>query len=146
MIAPGTALAFYFDLARGIHQPTDEYRIALYSAQADLSPLVESYSTDGEILGSPGYTAGGQVLAGLTISMDGRVAVIDWADPLWPNATITARGALIYNASKGNRAMTVLDFGPSPMGEPRGYSSTNGNFLVPFPEPTAETGLIRIGG
>jgi hypothetical protein len=107
--------------------------------------MTEQYTTDGEVIGAPGYQAGGQVLGGMTVTMDGPVAILDWADALWPNSTIVARGALIFNATR-NRAVVVLDFGPSPAGDARGYSSTNGNFLVPFPEPTAATGLVRIGG
>jgi len=145
MIVPGTAISFFFDLARSLFQPSDEYRIALYSRDANLSPMTEAYTTDGEVIGAPGYVAGGQILAGLTVTMDGRVAVMDWADPLWPNSTIVARGAFIFNATR-NRAVTVLDLGPSPAGDQRGYSSTNGNFLITFPDPTALTGLIRIGG
>jgi hypothetical protein len=145
VIAPGTAISFYYDLARSLFQPMDEYRIALYSDKANLSPMTEKYTTDGEVIGAPGYTAGGQVLTGMTVVMDGPTAVIDWADVVWPNSTIVARGALIFNATR-NRAVVILDFGPSPAGDPRGYSSTNGNFLVPFPEPNAATGLVRIGG
>lgn len=145
MIVPGTAISFYYDLARSFFLPTDEYRIALYTRDANLSPMTDAYTTDGEVIGSPGYQAGGQILTGRTVTMDGSVAIIDWADVVWPNSTIVARGALIFNATR-NRAVVILDFGPSPAGDARGYSSTNGNFLVPFPEPNATSGLVRIGG
>jgi hypothetical protein len=145
VIVPGTTISFYYDLARSLFQPTDEYRIALYTRDAKLSPLTDKYTTDGEVIGAPGYVAGGQVLTGMTVTMDGPIAVIDWADVVWPSSTIVARGGLIFNATR-NRSVVVLDFGPSPAGDERGYSSTNGNFLVPFPEPNASTGLVRIGG
>lgn len=137
MIVQGVADSFRLEILTGVHQPKDVYRIALYRATAELSPITTQYQTDGEVIGSPGYDAGGQILTGYQVALQDRVAFLDWADPLWPLATITARGALIYNASKGNRAVAVLDL-------EKDFTSTNGNFLVMLPEPTSQTALIRI--
>jgi len=129
---------FNFDLAVGYHQASDVYRMALYTADADLGPNTAAYTTSGEVIGD-GYVPGGQILKGFQILRDGRVVMYDWEDPVWPRATITARGALIYNFSKGNRVLGVLDMG-------KNFSSTNGNFMVALPEPTTKTALIRIRG
>jgi len=137
MIIQGVADSFRLEILLGIHAPSDVYRMALYSSKAELSPATTVYTTDGEVIGSQGYDAGGQALSGYQAQLSNRVAYLDWADPLWPMATITARGALIYNASKQNRAVAVLDLGQD-------YTSTNGNFLVTLPEPTSLTALIRI--
>ena len=85
-----------------------------------------------------GYTAGGQALSGFNITLDSDTAILDFtSDPAWSSATITARGALIYNSSKSNKAVCVLDFGSD-------IASTNGTFTVQLPAPAAATGLIRI--
>ena len=83
--------------------------------------------------------AGGQTLSGFSVTTSGTTAILDFTtDPSWANATITARGALIYNSSKANKAVYVLDFGSD-------ISSTNGAFTVTFPTPDATNGLIRLG-
>lgn len=132
MIVPGTVNTFLLEILQGIHQPTDVYRLALYTKDADLSPDTEGYTTEGEVFGQ-GYGAGGLTLSAFQAALEDRMASIDWADPTWPNATITARAGLIYNYSKGNRAVVVLDFGEN-------VSSTNGSFMVTLPEP-----VVRIG-
>jgi hypothetical protein len=74
-------------------------------------------------------------LQGYTAALDGRTALLDWVDPVWEQTTIAAQGALIYNASKNNRAVAVLDFGEI-------IVSTNSTFRVKLPEPTARTAII----
>jgi hypothetical protein len=118
------------------HRAADVYKIALYTSAATLGKATAVYTATGEATGS-GYTAGGQALAGFSATLDGDTAVLDWTtDPSWANATITARGALIYNSSKGNKAVAVLDFGAD-------VTSTNAAFTVALPAPTAAAGLIR---
>lgn len=119
----------------GVHQPGDDYRIALYTSQASLGPATTHYTAKGEVI-APGYTAGGQSLRGYVCDMHGHVSYYDWDDPLWPHATIKARGALIYNATKEGQAMAVLDFG----GE---ITSSNGPFTVQF-DPPGATAIIRL--
>jgi hypothetical protein len=115
----------------------DVYKIALYTSTATLSNATTAYTATNEVVGT-GYTATGQTLVGFTASLDTNTAILDWTtDPSWPTSTITARGALIYNSSKTNSAIAVLDFGSD-------ISSTNGTFTVQFPLPAAATGLIRM--
>lgn len=128
MNVPGLTLRFKLALLQ--QMILDVFRIALYTVDAGLSPDTPAYTTQGEVIGAPGYTAGGQVLQGADVALIGTTAALTWTDPVWPNSTITARSALIYDASRNNMAVVVLDMGPSPTGNQQGYSSTNGNFLV----------------
>ena len=129
--------SFKQEILQGTHTSTDVYKIALYDNTATLDATTTAYTTVGEVVGT-GYTAGGQTLQGFNVTLSGGTAILDWTtDPSWTNATITARGALIYNSSKSNAAVAVLDFGAD-------KSSTNGTFTVQFPLPDAANGLIRI--
>jgi len=124
------------ELFSGTHTNLDTYKIALYTSAATLSAATTAYAVTNEVSGI-GYTAGGATLTGFATSIDTGVAILDFADASWTTATITARGALIYNSSKMNKAVAVLDFGSD-------ITSTAGTFLVSFPDPTATLGLIRI--
>lgn len=125
-------------LAMTPHAAADVYRIALYTSASNMGAATTVYSATSEVVGT-GYTAGGVNLVGFTVAVDGSTAVLDWAtDPTWTNATITARGALIYNSSKGNRAVASYDFGSD-------VSSTGATFTAQLPAPTAAAGLVRIG-
>lgn len=115
----------------------DRYMIALYTGEADISKDTPAYSPDHEVEGE-GYEAGGKALEGFAVILDGDAAVLDFDDPTWARATLSARRGLIYNASRGNRAVRVMDFGED-------VRSTNGPFTVFFPPPTAATGLVVIG-
>lgn len=124
-------------LAMSPHTAADTYKIALFPSTATLSKATTAYSATGEVTGT-GYTAGGQTLVGFGATLDGDTAVLDWTtDPVWTGATITARGALIYNATRGNAAVAVLDFGSD-------IASTNAPFTVTLPAATAAAGLVRI--
>ncbi len=115
---------------------TDVLKIALYTSLATLSAATTVYSTSDEVVGA-GYTAGGNTLAGATVSLSGTTAFVDFTDTSWTTATITARGALIYNSSKSNKAVAVLDFGSD-------KTSTAGTFTVQFPANTASDAVVRI--
>ncbi len=115
---------------------TDVMKIALYTSAATLSAATTAYTTSGEVVGT-GYTAGGNTLTGATISSSGTTAFVDFADTTWTTATITARGALIYDSSKSNKAVAVLDFGAD-------KTSTAGDFTVVFPVNDATNAIIRI--
>lgn len=122
----------------GTHLAADVYKMALYTSAATLSKSTTAYSATNEVGNSGTYAAGGLALTGFTASLDTDTAILDWStDPLWTGATITARGALIYNSSKSNKAVAVLDFGSD-------ITSTNGNFLVTLPAAAAATALVRI--
>jgi len=103
---------FYTDLYSGVHNllAGDVIRLALYGQAADLDASTAAYTASGEITGDA-YTAGGIDLTGATLVLDGGVARIRWANAQWPAGVLSARGGLIYNASKSNKAIAVLDFG-----------------------------------
>ena len=113
-------------------------KIALYTSSASLGATTTAYATTNEVSGT-GYTAGGVTLSSQAVAYDSsnNVAYFDAADPSWSSATITARGALIYNNSKSNASIAVLDFGSD-------FSSSNGTFQVQFPSAAHNTALIRI--
>lgn len=115
---------------------TDVLKIALYTSAATLGASTTVYTTSDEVVGT-GYTAGGNTLAGATVSLSGTTAFVDFTDTTWSASTITARGALIYNSSKSNKAIAVLDFGGD-------KTSTNGNFTIQFPTNDASSAIIRI--
>lgn len=124
-------------LAMTPHVAGDAYKIALYTSAATLSKATTAYSATNEVVGA-GYTAAGLTLVGFTVTLDTDTAILDWTtDPVWAAATITARGALIYNSTRSNKAVAILDFGGD-------IVSTNGNFTVVLPAPVAATGLVRI--
>ena len=115
---------------------TDVIKLALYTSAATLSAATTVYSASDEVVGT-GYTAGGNTLAGATVSLTGTTAFVDFTDTTWSTATITARGALIYNSSKSNKAVAVLDFGSD-------KTSTAGDFAVQFPTNDASSAIVRI--
>jgi hypothetical protein len=115
---------------------TDVIKIALYTSAATLSAATTAYTTSDEVVGT-GYTAGGNTLAGATVSLTGTTAFVDFTDTTWTTATITARGALIYNSSKSNKAVAVLDFGSD-------KTSTAGSFTVQFPANDSSSAIVRI--
>lgn len=133
--------SFKAELYQGIHDLlTDTIKIALYTASANLNDATVAYTTANEITGS-GYTPGGIVLTGATISTSGYVAYVNFNNALWSPASFTARCALIYNSSKNNpstgtgRAIAVLDFGSD--------KTATTSFLVTMPSNTATAALIR---
>ncbi len=130
--------SFKAEILQGIHDSADTYKMALYTSVATLGTSTTAYSATNEVVGT-GYTIGGTTLSGFNVTTSGTTAILDFAtDPSWANASITARGALIYNSSKSNKAVYVLDFGSD-------ITSTNGTFAVTLPVPDATNGLIRLG-
>ena len=128
--------SFKQDILLGVHDlDTDTIKMALYLATADLGAATTVYTTTGETAGT-GYTAGGNTLTGVTVLTSDTTAYVDFADPTWNPANFTARGALIYNASKSNKAIAVLDFGSD--------KTTTTTFTVQMPANTATSALIRI--
>jgi hypothetical protein len=122
---------------RGDYIPTSNtMKIALYTSAATLDATTSVYSATNEVSGT-GYTAGGNTLTGAVIGSGSGTAWITFADSTWTTATITARGALIYDSSVSNAAIAVLDFGSD-------KTSTAGTFTVQMPVAAAATALIRI--
>lgn len=136
-MAQAMCSSFKAELLGGIHDlDTDVIKIALYTSSATLSADTTAYSATNEITGT-GYVAGGATLAGATISLDGTTGICDFTDATWAGASFTARQALIYNSTKANRAIVVLDFGAD-------KTTTAAPFTVIFPAATADTAIIRV--
>ena len=124
------------DMMQGVHAAADVYKCALYTqAAATLDKTSTTYSTTGELPTANGYTQGGQTLAGYAAALSGDTAYIDWNDPAWTNASITADCAVIYNSSKSNKIVAVLTFASA--------TSTNGTWTLQLPAPGA-TAIIRV--
>lgn len=123
------------EILEGVHSNADTYKLALFTSAATLGASTTAYSTTNEASGT-GYTAGGATLTGLATGLASGTAYLTFSDPSWASSTITARGCLIYNASKGNKAVAVFDFGAD-------VTSTNGTFTVDLPAAGASS-LVRI--
>ena len=125
-------------LQAGQNLATDTLRMALYTALSDIGPLTTVYTATNELPNGNGYTAGGVVMTGATITTDVQTGTVfvDFADVSWPGANFIARGALIYNTTRSNKAVAVLDFGSD-----KTFTSTNNT--VTMPANTATTALIR---
>lgn len=128
--------SFKQEILLGVHDlETDVIKMALFLATADLGASTAVYSTTGETSGV-GYTAGGEIMTGVTVLTSGTTAYVGFDNTLWSSSSFTARGALIYNASKGNKAVAVLDFGSD--------KTSTTTFTVQMPANTATSALIRI--
>ena len=114
-------------------------KCALYTNAATLNATTAAYAVGNEVSSSGGsnYTAGGNALANVAISVDGTTAIFDADNVTFPNATISAQAALLYNANNANSAIAILDFGGV-------KTSTNGTFELQFPTANSTAGLIRI--
>lgn len=135
MIVQGQTTSFKAELYQGVHNLlTDTLKIALYTALADLNENTTVYTTTNEISGT-GYTAGGQTLTGVTINTSGSIAYVNFSNVVWNPAAFTTRCALIYNVSKANKSIAVLDFGSD-------KTATN-TFTITMPANTATSALIR---
>jgi len=128
--------SFKAELYQGVHDlTTDVIKIALYTASADLNANTTVYSTSNEIAATGTYVAGGAQLTPITVSSStsDATAYVGFPNISW-TGNITARCALIYNASKGNKAVAVLDFGSD---------KTSSNFTITMPANTSTTALLR---
>ena len=138
--------SFKVEVLQAVHNfgPTspDTFKIALYDAYAAIGPTTTAYSTDNEISGT-GYTAGGNTLVISQSPTSGSnvqqipTAYVSFANSAWPSASFTARGALIYNSTQGNKSVAVLDFGSD-------KTVANQTFTVTFPTATANDAVVRI--
>lgn len=138
--------SFKVELAQGIHNfgPTspDTFKVALYTAAANIGPATAVYTTSGEVVGT-GYTAGGNTLAISVTPTSGNntsgVPTSFWSfnNTTWAGASFTARGALIYNSTEGNKSVAVLDFGSD-------KTVNNDTFQIIFPTPDANSAIVRI--
>lgn len=123
------------EILGGVHASADTYKIALYTSSATLGASTTAYSATNEVTGA-GYDTGGKTLTGFVSGLSSGTAYITFDDPSWTNSTITARGCLIYNSSKSNKAVACFDFGSDVI-------SVSGTFTIDLPAAGASA-LIRI--
>ena len=132
--------SFKKELLEGLHDfiasGGNTYKLALYDNTATLDASTTVYTSTGEISGT-GYSAGGGTLTNVDPTSSSTTGFCDFSDLTFTTATITARGALIYNSTNGNRAVVVLDFGSD-------KTSTAGDFTIVFPTADASNAIIRI--
>lgn len=126
--------SFKKELYEAVHNlVTDTIKIALFTADANLNADTTVYTGNNEASGG-NYAAGGSVLSPVTVSSSGTTAYVDFPNVSW-TGVITARCALIYNFSKGNKSIAVLDFGSD--------KTSLTNFVITMPANTATQALIR---
>jgi len=126
--------SFKAELYQGIHDlTTDVIKIALYNGNANLNEATTVYTTDNESSGGS-YVAGGSQLTPITVNSSGSTAYVGFPNISW-TGIITARCALIYNSSKANRSVAVLDFGSD--------KTSSSTFLITMPANNANEALIR---
>jgi hypothetical protein len=134
MIVQTQTTSFKAEVYQAVHNLlTNTIKIALYTADANLNEDTTVYSTSNEVVAS-GYTAGGQVMTGVALNTSGYTVYVNWANVSW-STSVTARCALIYNASQGNKSIAVLDFGSD--------KTSTGTFTITMPANTATSALIR---
>jgi hypothetical protein len=136
MINQGQTTSFKQELYEGIHDfLTDSIYIALYDGNAMLTQATTVYSTANQVVGT-GYTAGGKELQNATVNAADDTAYISFDNIAWTNASFTARCALIYNATKGNKSIAVLDFGSD-------KTVVNQTLTITFPANLPDSAIIR---
>lgn len=127
--------SFKAQLYQGVHDlTTDVIKIALYTASADLNEDTTVYSATNEVANTGTYVAGGSTLTPVTVASSGYTAYVGFPDISWTGA-ITARCALIYNVTQGNKSIAVLDFGSD--------KTSTTTFAITMPANTATAALIR---
>jgi hypothetical protein len=139
-ITTAMCTSFKRELLLGAHNFSSggsAFYLALFDSTATLGAETTAYSSANEAAG-PGYTAGGKVLTNVTPSTSGNVAFTDFGDVSWTASTFTARGAMIYNQSAANRAVSVHDFGVD-------VSVISGTLTVQFPAADADNAILRLG-
>jgi hypothetical protein len=127
--------SFKAELYQGIHDlTTDVIKIALYTANANLNADTTVYSSTNEVAATGTYVVGGATMTGITVSTSGYTAYVGFDNVSW-TGVITARCALIYNSTQGNKSVAVLDFGSD--------KTSTTTFLITMPANTSTTALIR---
>ena len=134
--------SFKKELLQGTHNFTassgNTFKLALYTNTASFTAATTAYTSANEVSNSGSYSAGGGTLTNVTPTSSGTTGLTDFADLAFTSATITARGALIYNDSAaGDPTVAVLDFGAD-------KTSTTGTFTIQFPTADASNAIIRI--
>ena len=132
--------SFKVELAQGLHNFTagtgDVFKLALYTANADLGASTTAYTTAGEVSGT-NYSAGGIILTNITPSFQGTTAYWSFQTATFSNVTLTTNGALIYNSTNGNASVAVLNFGVN-------ISKSGQDLVITFPAADATNAVLRI--
>lgn len=136
-ITSGVCNSYKREILQGVHEAGDTYVLALYTSAATLSAATTVYTSSNEVGASGTYSAGGGTLAGFSVTGAGAIARLDFDTLVFTGATITARGALVYNSSKGNKAVAVFDFGSD-------IISSAGPFKLTMPSVGDASSLVRI--
>jgi len=139
------ATSFKQQVLEGVHDfrltGGDTFKLALYTNSASFTAATTAYTATNEVGNSGSYAAGGGTLTRVNPTTSGTTAFTDFADLSFTTATITARGALLYNTTPAhtytNPVVAVLDFGSD-------KSSTAGTFTIQFPTADATNAIIRI--
>jgi len=134
--------SFKKELMQGVHNFTastgNSFKLALYTNAASFTAATTAYTATNEVSASGSYSAGGGTLTNVTPTTSGTTAFTDFNDLTFTSATITARGALIYNdTAAGDPSVVVLDFGSD-------KTSTSGDFTIVFPTANSSSAIIRI--
>ena len=114
----------------------NSFKLALYTSSASLGATTTAYSSTNEASGT-NYTATGAALTNIAPTSSGTTGFTDFSDLTFSNATVTARGCLIYNDTNSDKAVAAIDFGGD-------KTSTAGDFTIVFPAAAADTAIIRI--
>tara|TARA_R110002050_G_scaffold112133_2_gene226192 strand:+ start:2050 stop:2478 length:429 start_codon:yes stop_codon:yes gene_type:complete len=114
----------------------NSFKLALYTSSASLGATTTAYSSSNEASGT-NYTATGAALTNIAPTSSGTTGFTDFSDLTFSNATVTARGCLIYNDTNSDKAVAAIDFGGD-------KTSTAGDFTIVFPAAAASTAIIRI--
>lgn len=137
MITAGLTNSFKEQLLLGVHDfSADVMKIALYTSAAQLGPTTTVYSSADEV-SSAGYTAGGEVLLNVSVNLAQGIAYVSFDNPTWNAVTFTTRGALIYNYTKSNKSVAVLNFGVD-------QSPLSQQFQIQLPPDNFDSALIRV--
>ena len=142
-ITTAMCTSFKSELLGGLHDlDTDSLKLALIKASPSgtYGAATTNYSTvtgNSDEASGTGYTAGGQVLDGASISTSGTTAFLDFTDEVFSNVTVSADGCIIYNSSASNKAICVIDFGGT-------VSATAGDLTIEFPAADASNAIVRI--
>ena len=140
-ITQAMCTSFKKELLEGVHNfknsGGNDFKLALYTSSASLDASTTAYTTSNEASGT-NYTAKGASLTRVDPSTSGTTALTDFADLTFSNASVTARGCLIFNdTASGDPAVCVLDFGGD-------KTSTAGDFTIQFPTEDSSNAIIRI--
>ena len=134
--------SFKKELLEGTHNFSNpggnSFKLAMYTNSATLGKSTTSFTTGNEVSSpSGGYSSGGKALVNTGTSLATNTAITDFSDLSFVGVTLTARGALIYNDTNGDKAVAVLDFGGD-------KTATAGTFTIQFPAFTTSAAILRI--